>query len=65
MEIFEAPFVDALTELADRVTICRLAEIEAAENGLSPSFRGNLALARMLAEEELRIHIARTDVAPW
>lgn len=62
MEIFEAPFVDELTELADRVTICRVAEIEAAENGLSSSFRGNLALARMLAEEELRRAVANMDV---
>jgi hypothetical protein len=62
MEIFEASFVDELTELADRVTICRVAEIEAAENGLSSSFRGNLALARMLAEEELRRAVANMDV---
>lgn len=59
-EVLEADLraIRELNELADGVTICREAEIDAAERGLSESFRGNLALARMLAEEELRRALA-------
>lgn len=50
--------MDEISDLADRVTVCRAAEIDAVERDLSDTFRGYLALARMLAEEELRRAVA-------